>query len=107
MSCSPSRLTIMAAGAAHDVERVRPLLEILGSTIFVVGEHARSGPEREGDQQPDVGVRDRITSEAAALGVKAGVDPATLLEVVAASSGTNAAADVRGLVRDSDREPLT
>jgi len=33
-----------------------------------------------------------ITAEAVSLGVKAGLDPATLLEVVAASSGSNTAA---------------
>jgi 3-hydroxyisobutyrate dehydrogenase-like beta-hydroxyacid dehydrogenase len=89
------RLTVMVAGAFEDVERARPLLEVLGSTIFVVGERPGQGQSVKVINNLMSACAIAITSEAAALGVKAGVDPATLLEVVAASSGTNAAAAVK------------
>ena len=89
------RLTIMAAGASEHVERARPLLEILGSRIFVVGERPGQGQSVKVINNLMSACSIAITSEAAALGVKADVDPATPLEVVAASSGTNSAAAVK------------
>jgi 3-hydroxyisobutyrate dehydrogenase-like beta-hydroxyacid dehydrogenase len=88
-------LTIMAAGGAPDVEAVRPLLEILGSTVFVVGDTPGQGQSVKVINNLMSACSIAITSEATALGVKAGVDPATLLEVISASSGTNAAAAVK------------
>jgi 3-hydroxyisobutyrate dehydrogenase-like beta-hydroxyacid dehydrogenase len=89
------RLTVMVAGAPENVERARSLLELLGSTIFVVGERPGQGQTVKVINNLMSACAIAITSEAAALGVKAGLDPATLLEVVAASSGTNAAAAVK------------
>lgn len=85
-------LTIMAAGAADDITRARPLLDTLGSRIFVVGERPGQGQCVKVINNLMSACSIAITSEAAALGVKAGIDPATLLEVVSASSGSNVAA---------------
>ncbi len=89
------RLTIMAAGAAEDVAAVRPLLEILGATIFVVGDRPGQGQSVKVINNLMSACSIAITAEASALGVKAGLDPATLLEVIAASSGSNVAAAVK------------
>jgi 3-hydroxyisobutyrate dehydrogenase-like beta-hydroxyacid dehydrogenase len=89
------RLTVMVAGAPQNVEQARPLLEVLGSTIFIVGERPGQGQSVKVINNLMSACAIAITSEAAALGVRAGIDPATLLEVVAASSGTNAAAAVK------------
>lgn len=86
------RLTIMAAGAPEHVQAVRPLLEVLGSTIFVVGERPGQGQTVKVINNLMSACSIAITAEAATLGVKAGLDPATLLSVVAASSGSNTAA---------------
>jgi 3-hydroxyisobutyrate dehydrogenase-like beta-hydroxyacid dehydrogenase len=88
-------LTIMAAGAASDVAAVRPLLEVLGATVFVVGDTPGQGQSVKVINNLMSACSIAITSEAAALGVKAGLDPATLLEVISASSGSNAAAAVK------------
>ena len=53
------QLTVMAAGDPRDVEIARPLLELLGDRIFHVGDRAGSGPDRQADEQPPVGVLDR------------------------------------------------
>lgn len=86
------RLTLMAAGAPGHVAAVRPLLEVLGSTIFVVGERPGQGQMVKVINNLMSACSVAITAEATTLGVKAGLDPATLLEVVAASSGSNTSA---------------
>jgi 3-hydroxyisobutyrate dehydrogenase-like beta-hydroxyacid dehydrogenase len=86
------QLTIMAAGAAEHVETARPVLELLGSRIFVVGERPGQGQTVKVINNLMSACSMAITAEATSLGVKAGLDPATLLEVVAASSGSNTAA---------------
>jgi 3-hydroxyisobutyrate dehydrogenase-like beta-hydroxyacid dehydrogenase len=86
------RLTIMVSGAAPDVAAAGPLLEVLGATIFIVGDRAGQGQCVKVINNLMSACSIAITAEAASLGVKAGVDPRTLLEVVAASSGANTAA---------------
>jgi 2-hydroxy-3-oxopropionate reductase len=85
-------LTIMVAGAPQHVTIARPVLELLGSRIFVVGDRPGQGQAVKVINNLMSACSIAITAEAASLGVKAGLDPATLLEVVAASSGSNTAA---------------
>jgi 2-hydroxy-3-oxopropionate reductase len=89
------RLTIMAAGEPQAIATARPLLELLGSTIFVVGERPGQGQTVKLINNLLSASAIAITAEATTLGVKAGLDPATLLEVVSASSGANTAASVK------------
>jgi 3-hydroxyisobutyrate dehydrogenase-like beta-hydroxyacid dehydrogenase len=86
------RLTIMVAGAPDSIALARPVLELLGERIFVVGERPGQGQAVKVINNLMSACSIAITAEAASLGVKAGLDPATLLEVVAASSGSNTAA---------------
>lgn len=86
------RLTVMAAGASENIAIARPVLELLGSRIFVVGDRPGQGQAVKVINNLLSACSIAITAEATSLGVKAGLDPATLLEVVAASSGSNTAA---------------
>jgi 2-hydroxy-3-oxopropionate reductase len=86
------QLTVMVAGAPEHVALARPVLERLGSRIFVVGDRPGQGQAVKVINNLMSACSIAITAEATALGVKAGLDPATLLEVVAASSGSNTAA---------------
>jgi 3-hydroxyisobutyrate dehydrogenase-like beta-hydroxyacid dehydrogenase len=86
------QLTVMVAGAPKDVAVARPVLEVLGSRIFVVGDRPGQGQAVKVINNLMSACSVAITAEATSLGVKAGLDPATLLEVVAASSGSNTAA---------------
>jgi len=85
-------LTIMAAGPEEVVAEVRPLLEVLGSTVFVVGAVPGQGQVAKVVNNLLSASAIAITGEAVAVGVKAGLDPAVLLAVVSASSGSNTAA---------------
>jgi 2-hydroxy-3-oxopropionate reductase len=86
------QLTVMVAGAQENVAIARPVLEVLGSRIFVVGDRPGQGQAVKVINNLMSACSMAITAEATSLGVKAGLDPATLLEVVAASSGSNTAA---------------
>ncbi|HJS95864.1 MAG TPA: NAD(P)-dependent oxidoreductase, partial [Solirubrobacteraceae bacterium] len=86
------QLTIMVSGAPEPVAIARPVLEPLGSRIFVVGDRPGQGQAVKVINNLMSACSLAITAEATSLGVKAGLDPATLLEVIAASSGSNTAA---------------
>jgi 3-hydroxyisobutyrate dehydrogenase-like beta-hydroxyacid dehydrogenase len=86
------QLTVMVAGAPESIAIARPVLELLGSRIFVVGDRPGQGQAVKVINNLMSACSVAITAEAASLGVKAGLDPATLLEVVAASSGSNTSA---------------
>jgi 2-hydroxy-3-oxopropionate reductase len=86
------QLTIMVSGAPEHVAIARPVLERLGSRIFLVGDRPGQGQAVKVINNLMSACSLAITAEATSLGVKAGLDPATLLEVIAASSGSNTAA---------------
>lgn len=84
------KLTIMASGPAAAVARVQPLLRHLGR-VFVVGEQPGLGQAVKLANNLMSAAALAITSEAMAMGVKAGVDPSVILEIINASSGRNSA----------------
>jgi len=84
------KLTIMASGPASALERVHPLLEVLGK-VFRLGEKPGLGQTVKLANNLMSAASLAIAAEALAMGVKAGVDPAAMLEVLNASSGRNSA----------------
>lgn len=86
------RLTAMVAGSEAAVERARPLLEAFTSRLFVVGRIPGQGQSAKVINNLMSACAIAITAEAMTLGVRAGLDPTTLLEVVNSSSGANNAA---------------
>ena len=86
------KLTAMIAGPEAAIERVRPLLETFTGRQFVVGSQPGQGQSAKVINNLMSACAIAITAEAMLLGVRAGLDPATLLEVVNSSSGANNAA---------------
>jgi 3-hydroxyisobutyrate dehydrogenase-like beta-hydroxyacid dehydrogenase len=84
------KLTLMVSGPAAATARVQPLLEIFGRVI-VVGEKPGLGQTLKLANNLMSAASLAIASEAMAMGVKAGLDPAVMLEVLNASSGRNSA----------------
>jgi 3-hydroxyisobutyrate dehydrogenase-like beta-hydroxyacid dehydrogenase len=84
------KLAIMASGPAAMVERVRPLLAELGR-VFVVGEKPGLGQTVKLANNLMSAAALAIAAEGVAMGVKAGVDPAIMLEIINVSSGRNSA----------------
>ena len=84
------KLAIMASGPAAAMAQVRPLLDVLGR-VFPVGEQPGLGQTVKLANNLMSAASLAIAAEAMAMGVKAGVDPAVMLEVLNASSGRNSA----------------
>jgi 3-hydroxyisobutyrate dehydrogenase-like beta-hydroxyacid dehydrogenase len=84
------KLAIMASGPVPAMQRVRPLLEILGK-VYDLGEKPGLGQTVKLANNLMSAASLAIAAEALAMGVKAGVDPAAMLDVLNASSGRNSA----------------
>jgi 2-hydroxy-3-oxopropionate reductase len=87
-------LSIMVGGEDDDVERARPLLEVLGKTIVHVGGHG-AGQVVKACNQVVVAVTIAAVSEALVLGSKAGVDPERILDVLGGGMAGNRVMEVR------------
>ncbi len=83
-------LAIMASGPAAAMQRVRPLLELLGK-VYELGEKPGLGQTVKLANNLMSAASLAIAAEALAMGVRAGVDPAAMLDVLNASSGRNSA----------------
>ena len=84
------KLTLMVSGPAAATARVQPLLEQFGRVV-VVGEKPGLGQTLKLANNLMSAASLAIASEAMAMGVKAGLDPAVMIEVLNASSGRNSA----------------
>jgi 3-hydroxyisobutyrate dehydrogenase/2-hydroxy-3-oxopropionate reductase len=80
-----ARLTIMAGGAAEDVERVRPVLETMASRLFHVGPVSTGATLKLAVNTIVYGLCQAL-SEGLVLAERAGIDRATAYEVIAASA---------------------
>ena len=85
-------LAVMVAGPAPELERARPLLEVFGR-VFHVGERPGLGQLMKLANNFLSATAIAATAEAVVLGVKGGLDPATMLDVINASTGRNTASE--------------
>src|SRR4051812_18533594 len=88
-------LSIMAGGSEEDYARAKPLFEALGKTIVHVGP-VGTGQVVKACNQVVVALTIEAVSEALVLGSKAGVDPATIIEVLSGGMAANKVMEVRG-----------
>src|SRR5499426_538310 len=79
-------LALMVGGDAAVLERVRPILRAMGPNIFHVGP-VGAGNTVKAINNMMACVNSLAMMEGVALGMKAGLDPMTIYEVVKASSG--------------------
>lgn len=87
-------LTIMVGGEPLVLERVRPVLEVLGKRIYYMGGPGNGHATKAVNNFLN-GMSLAATAEAMVVGVKAGLDPSQLLEVLNASSGRSYATEFR------------
>lgn len=83
-------LAVMVSGPADDIEAARPALAEIGK-VFVVGDRPGLGQIMKLANNLLSATAMAATSEAMVLGVKAGLDPAVMVEVINAGSGRNSA----------------
>jgi 2-hydroxy-3-oxopropionate reductase len=81
-------LSIMVGGEAEDLERARPVLEVLGSTITHAGGHGAGQTVKAANQLVVAGTIE-LVAEAVVLLEASGIDPATGLQAIAAGLGGN------------------
>ncbi|PHQ24401.1 3-hydroxyisobutyrate dehydrogenase [Marinobacter guineae] len=86
-------LTFICGGAEEDFNKAKPILDAMGKNIFHAGEHG-SGQVAKICNNMLLAILMAGTSEALALGVKNGLDPAVLSEIMKQSSGGNWALNV-------------
>jgi len=87
-------LAIMAGGEAAQIERVRPLLEKMGSRIFLTGPLG-SGHAMKALNNYVSAAGMIATAEALVAGERFGLDPAVMTDILNASSGRNNTTEVK------------
>lgn len=86
-------LSLMVSGPPDQVDTVRPVLDALGR-VFVIGEQTGAAQTMKLVNNLLAATTLAATAEAVVLGVKAGLDPAVMIDVLNASSGgTHASRD--------------
>ncbi len=88
-------LSIMVGGSGELLEEVRPVLEIMGSTVTLCGP-AGAGQTVKACNQIQVALNFVGMAEALVLGAKAGVDPAIIIKVLRGGYAQTRVMDVRG-----------
>jgi hypothetical protein len=83
-------LAVMAAGSSASIERCRDLLSTIGK-VFVVGPKPGLGQTMKLCNNLLSATALAISAEAMVLGVKAGLDPAVMLDVINSGTGRNSA----------------
>ncbi|WP_298016383.1 3-hydroxyisobutyrate dehydrogenase [uncultured Castellaniella sp.] len=86
-------LTFIVGGAAADLEAAAPYLQVMGKNIFHAGD-AGAGQVAKICNNMLLGILMAGTAEALALGVANGLDPKTLSDIIAKSSGRNWATEL-------------
>lgn len=100
-------LTIMAAAPAATFQAVAPVLRVMGDKLYHVGETPGQGATVKAINQLLCGVHLAAAAEALALGRKAGVDGATLLEILTGSAASSWMLADRGPRMLQDDPPVT
>jgi hypothetical protein len=83
-------LAVMVSGPRAEIEAVRPALEVIGR-VFVVGERPGLAQSMKLANNFLSATAMAASAEAIAMGVKAGLDPRVMLDVINAGSGRNTA----------------
>lgn len=83
-------LAVMVSGPRKDFNLIKPALDIIGK-VFFIGEKPGSGQTMKLANNYLSATAMVATSEAVVMGVKAGLDPAVMIDVINAGSGLNTA----------------
>jgi L-threonate 2-dehydrogenase len=83
------QITMMTAGRPEAYAKCRPALDAMAAKVFRLGDRAGPGSTVKIVNQLLAGVHIAAAAEAMALGIRAGVEPRALYEVITASAGTS------------------
>jgi 3-hydroxyisobutyrate dehydrogenase-like beta-hydroxyacid dehydrogenase len=85
-------LAVMVSGPRAEAMALEPVLKVIGK-VFFIGEQPGAGQTMKLANNLLSATAVAATSEAMVMGVKAGLDPAIMLEVINAGSGRNTATE--------------
>jgi len=83
-------LAVMVSGPRADFDAIKPALDVIGK-VFFIGERPGSGQTMKLANNLLSATAMVATSEAVVMGVKAGLDPAVMVDVLNSGSGMNTA----------------
>jgi 3-hydroxyisobutyrate dehydrogenase-like beta-hydroxyacid dehydrogenase len=83
-------LAVMVSGPTKEIELLRPALSVFGK-VFVIGDRPGMAQTMKLANNLLSATAMAATSEAMVMGVKAGLDPAVMIEVINSGSGRNSA----------------
>lgn len=83
------QMTMMTSGKPEAYAVARPLLDAMAAKVYRLGDHAGIGSKVKIINQLLAGVHIAAAAEAMALGLREGVDPAALYEVITHSAGNS------------------
>ena len=84
-----AQMTVMGAGKPEAWARCAPLLETMAAKVYRLGDRAGNGSKVKIINQLLAGVHIAAAAEAMALGLREGVDPHALYEVITHSAGNS------------------
>lgn len=82
-------MTIMASGAPEIFEAVKPALEAISAKLFRLGDAPGMGSKLKMINQLLAGVHIAATAEAMTMGIKSGLDPQVLYDVILECAGNS------------------
>ncbi len=82
-------MTIMAAGAPIAMRKAKPVFDAIASRVYRLGDTPGMGSKVKMVNQLLAGVHIASSAEAMALGIRAGIDPDTLYDVISNSAGSS------------------
>jgi 3-hydroxyisobutyrate dehydrogenase len=83
------QLSIMASGTREAFARAQPVLDAVAAKVYRLGDAPGMGSKIKMINQLLAGVHIAASAEAMALGIRAGVDPNVLYEVISNSAGSS------------------
>ena len=91
---SKGTLAVMASGADEAMRRVAPLLRVFGR-LFIVGKQPGQGQVMKLANNLLSATSLAVTAEAMVMGVKAGLDPRLMIDVINSGTGRNSASETK------------
>jgi len=91
---SKGTLAVMASGPGEAMARVEPLLKIFGR-VFQIGERAGMGQVMKLANNLLSATALAVSCEAVVMGVKAGIDPKLMIDVINSGTGRNTATETK------------
>ena len=91
LGAETGKLSLMISGLEAVFEAVRPILEVIGNNLFYIGAETGLGQTMKLANNFLSATNNIAAAEAMVMGVKGGLDPTVMLDVINASSGRNSA----------------